>query len=508
MKAFKKLLAAGLALALPLSALAQTTAPAEPVKPAEQAPPAPPAPAAEKPAPAKPVIKFKFTGDLNNRMMVYTDQNSIYRTSETISPTAIPNETVEETWGEMKYRLGVEAATESGSVRGVYMMEIGAIRFGNVGGNLGRNSGGGFSGDGVNVETRFAYVDFALPTPKKNRVSFGLQPFLANKWLWNETATALQLQGDTGTVGYTVAWARGVEFLNSTAAHDTMFADADNLYARIDFTPAKDLKTGVFGLYQHRNADVNPVIPTATPPVTTVTAAPSYLLKNFGEVDYDIWNVGLDGSFKFENFFVNFDAIYQGGETNSKTTTAGPPVATATRNFDLASFFLHADLGVNLGAATKVTYTGWYASGDDDANDDDINNFIATDVDTFDSVIFFEGGYTDDNYFTEAPYFLTAGAIFNKLAVEHKVTPKLTAGAAVMYVMTAEDLTIGGGDTSKNLGTEIDASLSYKINPNLELAVNAGYLVADDGMDAFEVNKDGEADRNIFRTTARARYQF
>ena len=44
---------------------------------------------------------------------MYTDQNSIYRTSETISPTAIPNETVEETWAEMKYRLGAEAATEA-----------------------------------------------------------------------------------------------------------------------------------------------------------------------------------------------------------------------------------------------------------------------------------------------------------------------------------------------------------------------------------------------------------
>jgi hypothetical protein len=49
MKAFKKLLAAGLALALPISALAQAT-PAEPAKPAEQAPPAG-APVAEKAKP-------------------------------------------------------------------------------------------------------------------------------------------------------------------------------------------------------------------------------------------------------------------------------------------------------------------------------------------------------------------------------------------------------------------------------------------------------------------------
>jgi hypothetical protein len=52
MKAFKKLVAAGLALALPLSALAQTT-PAEPAKPAEQAAPAG-APVAEKVPAAKP----------------------------------------------------------------------------------------------------------------------------------------------------------------------------------------------------------------------------------------------------------------------------------------------------------------------------------------------------------------------------------------------------------------------------------------------------------------------
>jgi hypothetical protein len=52
MKAFKKLVAAGLALALPLSALAQAT-PAEPAKPAEQAAPAG-APVAEKVPAAKP----------------------------------------------------------------------------------------------------------------------------------------------------------------------------------------------------------------------------------------------------------------------------------------------------------------------------------------------------------------------------------------------------------------------------------------------------------------------
>jgi hypothetical protein len=504
MKALRKLIAAGVALALPISAaLAQTTAAPAPAAPeAPAAAPAPAAPAAAAPAaPAKPVIKFKVTGDFNNRAMAFTDQAFMYRASETISANTVREQAVEEAWAEIKYRLGAEAANEAGSVRGVYMFEIGAIRFGNVGGNVGRNSGGGYSGDGVNVETRFAYVDFALPTQAKNRVSIGLQPFLVNKYIWNETAMALQLQGQRNNIGYTLAWARGNEFFNTTPANENFFADADHLLARVDFNLVKDLKTGVFALYQHQRPQVSPAAPTTG----TATAAPSHLLKNFGAVDYDIYDIGIDGSYKFGNIFVNADFIYQGGSTNAKSTDVGG--VTTVSSFDLSSFFGHADVGVNLGNA-KVTYTGWYASGDDDATDDELNNFIATDVDTFDSVIFFEGGYTDDNYFTEAPYFLNFGAIFNKLALDYKVTPKLTGGAAVMYVMTAEDLTLGNGDTSKNLGTEIDGYLSYKLNPNLELAVNAGYLVADDGMDAFEFNKDGESDRNIFRSTARVRYQF
>jgi hypothetical protein len=135
---------------------------------------------------------------------------------------------------------------------------------------------------------------------------------------------------------------------------------------------------------------------------------------------------------------------------------------------------------------------------------------MSTDVDRFDSIIFFEGGYTDDNYFTEAPHILDKGLFFNKLALDYKHSDKLTLGGAVLYLQTAEDLTLGGGRTSKKLGTEIDAYLSYKLYANTEIAINAGYLFADDGMDAFErtAQQDGNSDADVFRSTARVRYSF
>jgi hypothetical protein len=445
--------------------------------------------------------QFKFTGDLNNRFMLYTDQAGLYSTSESIGTIAAPaariaDGTIGETWGEIKYRLTLDAATDDGNVRGVYGIELGAVRFGFNTANsttaptiagVGRNAGGNYSGDGVNIETRFAYVDFAVAP--KHRFQIGLQPFITNKYLWSETAMGVQFKGQGGPANYTLAWMRGNEIFNSALQHQ-QFRDADNFLLRGDFTPMKDTKLGVFGLYQH-----------SSPEAAAAAAVRSHLLKNFSGVEYDLYNIGADAAWKRDALFVNLDAIYQGG-------TSGPDNA----ELDHMAFFVHADVGLNLGKA-KVTYTGWYATGDDNAADSDVENFIATDVDTFDSIVLHEGGYTDDNYFTEAPYFLAAGAIFNKLALDYKASDKMTLSGAVMYIMTAEDLAIGtvaGGtaDTEKYLGTEIDAAVAYKLNPNLELAVNAGYLIAGDGMDAFEVNKNGEADRNIFRTTARARYTF
>jgi predicted porin len=135
---------------------------------------------------------------------------------------------------------------------------------------------------------------------------------------------------------------------------------------------------------------------------------------------------------------------------------------------------------------------------------------MSTDVDRFDSIIFFEGGYTDDNYFTEAPHILDKGLWFNKLALDYKHSDKLTLGGAVLYLETAEDLTLAGGKKESKLGTEIDAYVSYKLYPNTEIAVNAGYLFADDGMDAFErtTQQDGSSDADVFRSTARLRYSF
>ncbi len=166
---------------------------------------------------------------------------------------------------------------------------------------------------------------------------------------------------------------------------------------------------------------------------------------------------------------------------------------------------------MKLGKMT-LTYTGWYASGDDKADDSDFDAFLATDVDMNASIIFFEGGMTNDVFFTDRPYIYNKGMFFNRLGCDFKATDKTTVGGAVIYAQTAEDMKYTDSNlverSSSDLGIELDAYVKYQMYKNLEIALNAGYLFAGDAMDYFETTKNGSSDENIFRSTAHFTYKF
>ncbi len=445
-------------------------------------------------------VEFVFHGDLNNRFGVYTDQQGFFSADQ--KGRIDKDNDQKNSFASIKYRLWTEMSTNDGAVKGVYAIEIGAVRFGRSG--SGKAQGGGFSGDGVNIETRWAYTDFQIPNvDSKARVTIGLMPFTVNKYIWQETATGVQLAGDN----YKLAWVRGKEALVSS---DGGWGDnnLDNLLGRYEFK--KDaLKGGVFGLYQWQDTDKD----------SFEMASQNYQIKRLGDVKFDVFTLGTDGSWSTpmddKTIFVNWDLMYQTGNFDDVIFTdslSGDPAAPIN-DYDLSAYFIHADVGIKFGK-NKVTYTGWYSSGDDDATDDDFEAFITTDVDRFDSIVLFEGGYTDDIYFTERGDLFDKGMIMNKIAFDRQSTEKFKFGGAVLYMMTAEDMvfTDDSGNTQKQdeIGVEFDAYASYMLYPNLELAINAGYLISDDAMDALTIDDGvtgGSAD-DIWRSTARVRYKF
>ncbi|MEA3240712.1 MAG: hypothetical protein U9P37_03930 [Pseudomonadota bacterium] len=453
----------------------------------------------------------KIRGDFNNRFMVYTDHNDWL----SMEDGCLDDGSVDETWGEAKYRMWVEASTNDGKVKGVWAIEVGALHYGNE--SYRGEGAGGYSGDGVVLENRWMYTDFQLPwCQNKAMIRMGLQPFSANSFYWQETVMGVKFSGAVNNVDYELAWLRPWE--DPVYDEDNDAEDMEAFYGRLNFKPADGLKAGIFAVYHMGDSDLD------AGDTGTITSQ-HYELKKLGnKFDTQIFTIGTDGSLAMYDFFANWDFMYQTGSIddanfhdaytdNAEHTSQfighdGDRVLD--EDFDLDAYFLHVDLGYKLDAL-KFTYTFWYASGDDDSDDDDFEAFMAVDVDRMDNICIFEGGFTDDDYFTEKPYLLDKGFIMNKLAVDYKANKKTTMGASFMYMMTAEDveyMSEDGYEDEDEIGFEVDAYLKYKIYDNLEFAVNAGYLFAGDALDFYEVERDGDSDEDIFISTARIRYKF
>ncbi len=433
---------------------------------------------------------FSLHGDLNNRITLYTNHADWFQ-SPPDHTGLLHDGDVEDLWAEIKYRLWVNAATDDGVVKGVVATEIGSIRFGEP-------DALDYSGDDIRLEVRWAYVDFQVPGfVEKSRIRIGLQPINVNYWLWKETVGGVKWYGSSSVFDYQLAWFRGHEIeVDQNFTEDDAHEDADAFLARLNYMPDDQMNAGFFMLYQNNDGGLHDAV--INPEI--------YQIKSLKNVNYDLMTIGFDGSYKINNFFFNYDLMYQDGEMDG--TYAG-----VTDEYDIQAWFAHLDAGINFGNH-KLTYTFWYASGDDDPNDDDFEGFISTDVDMVECISLMKGGYTDDDYFTERPYLLDKGMIFNRLSLDSKITDKLTAGTALIYMMTAEDIEyidgLGNRQSDDSIGLEWNVYFKYMLYNNLEFAINAGYLFADDAMDYWETDeiKDGDSDEDIFSSTARIRYKF
>jgi outer membrane protein W len=102
----------------------------------------------------------------------------------------------------------------------------------------------------------------------------------------------------------------------------------------------------------------------------------------------------------------------------------------------------------------------------------------------------------------------------NRIGYDFKATDKLTVNVAAMYMMTAEDIETDTNDDGltdyedDSIGFELDAGVSYQMYKGLELAIQVGYLMADDALDFYEVDQDGSSDEDIYVVNSRIRYKF
>jgi len=465
-----------------------------------------------------------FHGDMNHRFMLYSNHLDWFKGQR---PEALHHGNVEDSFAEVKYRLWTEASTNNGKVKGVYAIEMGGLRFGATG-SLGKGTGGTYSGDSVNIETRWAYIDFQIPgIPNKSRIKIGLQPFKLNPRLWNETILGVNYTEKIGWMQYQLSWLRTNDERNWN--NEQMNTDdIDFLSARYDFSLFQDaFKVAFFGLYGFNDdaGEMNPGLIQSS----------KYQVKKFSKnTGLRFWCVGHDGSISgalpiLENVkvFINWDTIFQFGKIKNALfydDLINPDFATMMDNentyhakgdFDIYACSSYLNAGLEIGQV-KLTYTGWYASGDRDSRDNKLNGYMAIDMDAEDSIVIFEGNYADDIAFTDAHYLLDKGFIMNKLAVDFQITDILKVGVAGLYMRTAKPMRYSDPNlkqayySAEEIGYEADTYAKLNLYNNLEFAINGGYLFSGNAMDVFEEDdiRNGIADEDIYIIASRVRYKF
>jgi len=436
---------------------------------------------------ATPAMAFDVTwkGDFNNRFS-YSTQADLSSTKSSdaatyVNVTAPPamdtkkNSKDADFFGEVKYRLWVEAQDDEKKVKGVVGLEWGGLTYGRT-----KDAGGGgatelpFGGDQTTVtELMHAYVDFEVPFDTASRVTLGLQPVGYNAWLWSDNAAGVKYKSKRDKLSYSLGWFRDDQTSDGkgTSARNTN----DDVYALdVNYKIDDASSVGAFWLYRESGAE------------TIAGVANS--------MDQEHW-FGLEGKTQIANVFLGGTFIYETGEIKG-----GSAFPNGKSTLDREGFLGNIEATAKIDKArVKVGYL--YASGDDDPTDKDVENFNVIDMYTggLGSVVIFDS-FADDNTMVTSPYFLDKGISLAYLHGDFDLNDKASVGLGYLWHNTAED--VGKND---DLGHEFVARGSYKLTKNLTAAIAAGYFIGGDLWD--DLASDGNGD-DVIRSDASIRLKF
>jgi hypothetical protein len=285
------------------------------------------------------------------------------------------------------------------------------------------SSYGDIGADGVNVEVKNSYVDFNLGPANAKIGTQGAA--LHRGFLFDDDFSGVVV----GVAGLTAVYVKAIEAGDGSG-------DDDQVY-RVSY----DIGGDAFKI------------------------APSITYDDQADGD-SAWFLGVDADGNAGALGYWATLIYEGGEYGVNT--------------DRSAFLVDLGVSVGLSDALGIHAEAFYATGDDDATDDEDNAFAG----------FGGNGAGQSKYWGEIMGYglidadVSNGSCADKisnilaanLGVSFGVTEKLTLGADIWWAQLAEDDANG----EKDLGTEIDLSAGYTIVEGLKLDMVAAYLLAGD----------------------------
>ena len=327
-------------------------------------------------------LDFKFGAEY--RVRFYTNSNGSQGglgNNEGIANPAAPTGTFNPLSGSPGTQRGVQVrvrprfdvSDDNGNMTATLRLEIGDIEWGNGGGangvangaqgtiangaRTGNGSGGMLGVDGVNVETKWAYVDFATPWGVPLRWRAGLQPWYESKGIFvDDDVAGLRAYGKAGIASYEVGWYRASggpctntvpttspnTGLNACSTSNLLDNNYDFYEAKLGLAVAKPFNATVYYIYGDNRA--------------TNTGAPVTGADTTKPVTAHFAGLRFDGDFGFMTYDV--DAVFgkaNGGPTGNFVTQNG---RESTQGWGL-------DGGVHFPVGPVLLHVvGSYATGD------------------------------------------------------------------------------------------------------------------------------------------------
>ena len=198
---------------------------------------------------------------------------------------------------------------------------------------------------------------------------------------------------------------------------------------------------------------------------------------------FDIYFLGADVDMNLDALSLWFTGIYEFGSADG---------VDPADDSDISAYLLALGGSADVGAAS-VHGQIFYATGDDDATDGDVDAFTIPRGQSYYWSEIMGYGIFDANVSSGSCADQISDIMAINLGVTVKPMPKLSLTADLWYAALAED-NAAGDDV---LGTEIDLIATYKLMDNLNLDVVGAYLFAGD---ATTNNSTDDADPYEFGT--------
>ncbi len=262
---------------------------------------------------AAPVMAVDFKFGAEYRVRMYDGVNNGFTNAPGSNPRGV----------QIRVRPIFDVSDDNGNIQARLRFEIGDVEFGNGGGasgpvngvsvapggwRVGNGAGGSMGNDGVNVETKSAYMDFALPFGVPGRLRAGIMPWYLPKGLIvDDDAAGIKVYGTVAPISYDLFWyrANGGWPTNTVAcpasatggACQTLTANTlDNNYDffgfKVDAALAPFFNPGMYYIYGVNKAGN----PAAVPPLDQLSESHYFGLTATGKVgiaSYDIdWIYG------------------------------------------------------------------------------------------------------------------------------------------------------------------------------------------------------------------------